>query len=139
MKVDYIDAHKEEFGVEPICAALTGTPAQIAPSTYYAAKSRPEAARTASDRDLTSRITQIHEENYSVYGARKVHAELSRRGTHVARCTVERLMRAAGLRGVVRAKSPRTTQPAAEHERPADLVERQFTADAANVLWVADI
>jgi putative transposase len=81
----------------------------------------------------------IHRENYGVYGARKVHAALLRRGWTVARCTVERLMRAAGLRGVVRAKSPRTTRPAPETARPADLVERQFTAHAPNLLWVADI
>ena len=81
----------------------------------------------------------IHEENYSVYGARKVHAALLRRGRPVARCTVERLMRAAGLRGVIRAKSPRTTRPAPETARPADLVKRQFTAQRPNQLWVADI
>jgi putative transposase len=81
----------------------------------------------------------IHQANYSVYGARKVHAALLRRGHTVARCTVERLMRAAGLRGVIRAKSPRTTRPDPETARPADLVKRQFTAQAPNQLWVADI
>ena len=139
MKVAYIDQHKEEFGVQPICDALRGTDAEIAPSTYYAAVCRPESARAARDRDLTEEITQIHADNYGVYGARKVHAALLRRGRAVARCTVERLMRAAGLRGVIRAKSPRTTRPAPETARPADLVERQFTAHAPNQLWVADI
>jgi len=129
----------DEFGVQPICEALQDTPGQIAPSTYYAAKSRPESARTVRDRELTEEIKQVHTENYGVYGARKVHAELLRRDVVVARCTVERLMRQAGLRGVIRAKSPRTTRPAPQTERPLDLVERHFAAEAPNVLWVADI
>lgn len=139
MKIDFVDEHKEEFGVQPICEALKDTPAQIAPSTYYAAKSRPEATRTVRDRELSEEIARVHEQNYGVYGARKVHAELVRSGVVVARCTVERLMRAAGLRGVSRAKSPRTTRPAPESGRPLDLVDRQFVAEAPNVLWVADI
>jgi putative transposase len=80
-----------------------------------------------------------HRANYGVYGARKIHAALLRRGHTVARCTVERLMRQAGLRGVIRAKNPRTTRPVPETARPADLVNRQFTAQAPNQLWVADI
>lgn len=81
----------------------------------------------------------IHRDNYGVYGARKIHAALRRAGKTVARCTVERLMRADGLRGVSRAKSPRTTRPAPETGRPADLVKRDFTATGPNELWVADI
>jgi putative transposase len=81
----------------------------------------------------------VHEDNYSVYGARKVWAELNRQGIDVARCTVERLMRETGLRGLLRDTSPRTTKPAAETGRPADLVERDFTATGPNVLWVADL
>ena len=81
----------------------------------------------------------IHRDNYGVYGARKIHAALRRKGRPVARCTVERLMRADGLRGVMRDKSPRTTRPAPETDRPRDLVERDFTADAPNQPWVADI
>ena len=81
----------------------------------------------------------IHRDNYGVYGARKIHAALRRKGRPVARCTVERLMRADGLRGVIRDKSPRTTRPAPETDRPRDLVERDFTADAPNQPWVADI
>ncbi|WP_329191336.1 IS3 family transposase [Streptomyces sp. NBC_01435] len=139
MKVAYIDQHKETFGVQPICDVLAETDAPIAPSTYYAAHSRPPSARSLRDAELTQEIRQIHTVNYGVYGARKVHAALVRKGHEVARCTVERLMRAAGLRGVIRAKSPRTTRPAPETDRPADLVERQFTATAPNQLWVADI
>ncbi|MER6611521.1 IS3 family transposase [Streptomyces sp. NPDC000927] len=139
MKVAYIDQYKETFGVQPICDVLAETDAPIAPSTYYAARTRPPSARSLRDEELTLQIRRIHEANYGVYGARKVHAALVREGFEVARCTVERLMRAAGLRGVIRAKSPRTTRPAPETARPADLVERQFTATAPNHLWVADI
>lgn len=139
MKVAYIDQHKETFGVQPICDALDGTDAEIAPSTYYAARDREPSARSRRDEKLTEKIHRIHKDNYGVYGARKIHAALRREGLTLARCTVERLMRAAGLRGVIRAKSPRTTRPAPETDRPRDLVERQFTATAPNQLWVADI
>jgi putative transposase len=88
---------------------------------------------------LTETITRVHAENYSVYGARKIWHELHRQDVEVARCTVERLMRAAGLRGLLRDKSPRTTRPAAETNRPADLVKRDFTAVRPNQLWVADL
>ena len=81
----------------------------------------------------------MHAENYGVYGARKVHAELGRRGHRVARCTVERLMRVAGLRGITRAKGPRTTIPGRGPETRPDLVDRNFTAEAPNRLWVCDI
>lgn len=139
MKVAFVDRHKEEHGVQPICDTLAATSAAIAPSTYYAAKTRPESARAVRDRELTEQITTVHRENYGVYGARKIHAQLQRQGMSVARCTVERLMRKAGLKGVVRGEVPRTTLPKAETDRPADLVERQFVADAPNQLWVADI
>ncbi|MGW0084758.1 IS3 family transposase [Streptomyces sp. NPDC003393] len=139
MKVAYIDQYKETFGVQPICDVLAETDAPIAPSTYYAARTRPPSARSLRDEEITREIRRIRGANYSVYGARKVHAALQREGFEVARCTVERLMRAAGLRGVIRAKSPRTTRPAPETDRPADLVERQFTVSAPNQLWVADI
>ncbi|WP_420854998.1 IS3 family transposase [Rhodococcus pseudokoreensis] len=141
VKVEFIDQFKGDHGVQPICDTLkdTDTDAAIAPSTYYAAKTRPESARSNRDRELTDQITAIHDHNYSVYGVRKVYAEMHRQGTPVARCTVARLMKEAGLKGIVRSKSPRTTRPAAETERPADLVERSFVADAPNQLWVADI
>ena len=130
----FVDKHREEHGVEPICKAL-----QIAPSTYYARRSRPESARAVSDRELGEKIGSIHAGNYGVYGARKIHKELHRQDIPAARCTVERLMRAKGLRGISRAKGPRTTKPAPETGRPADLVERRFQAAATNRLWVADI
>jgi putative transposase len=140
--VAFIDDHKDRFGVEPICRVLTEHGVRIAPSTYYARKTRPPSARSARDGQLLDRIVEIFYDprrGRGVYGARKVWHQLRREGVEVARCTVERLMRAAGLRGVIRAKSPRTTRPAPETDRPADLVERQFTASAPNQLWVADI
>ncbi|WIV60861.1 IS3 family transposase [Amycolatopsis nalaikhensis] len=139
MKVEFVDSQRETHGVQPVLRALEDTPAEIAPSTYYAAKTRPESVRAARDRELTEKIEQVHEDNYSVYGARKVWAELNRHGVEVARCTVERLMRETGLRGLLRDKSPRTTRPAAETRRPGDLVKRDFTATGPNQLWVADL
>lgn len=139
MKVAFVDSQREQHGVQPVMEALKQTPIEIAPSTYYALKSRPESARAARDRELVEQIERVHEDNYSVYGARKVWAELNRQGTEVARCTVERLMGEIGLRGLVRDKSPRTTRPAPETGRPGDLVKRDFTATRPNELWVADI
>ncbi|MFB9321949.1 IS3 family transposase [Cryptosporangium minutisporangium] len=141
--IDYIDQHKHQFGVEPICAAFRDAGVSIAPSTYYAARSRPVSARASRDEEVTAVIRQIHEENYGVYGVRKVYAELARRGgvngRPVARCTVARLMRAAGLRGLVRGRSPITTRPGKGPDARPDLVQRQFTAPGPNTLWVADI
>ncbi|WP_460709137.1 IS3 family transposase, partial [Myceligenerans halotolerans] len=139
MKVEFVDSQRDEHGVQPVLEALKKTPAQIAPSTYYAHKTRPASARSVRDEALIEVIAQVHDVNYGVYGARKVWHELNRAGHEVARCTVERLMRKAGLRGVLRDKSPRTTKPAPETGRPTDLVERDFTATAPNRLWVADI
>ncbi len=140
MKVAFVEAHRDEHGVEPICAALEGTDAQIAPSTYYAHRSRPPSARAVRDAELTEEIKHVHKHNLGVYGARKVHAELVRKGHGVARCTVERLMRAEGLRGIPREKTRKTTHSdGAESPRPEDKVNRQFVADAPNRLWVADL
>ncbi len=139
MIVDYIDGHRAKHGVEPICAVLTEAGTQIAPSTYYAAKTRPASARAVSDADTTQVIKQVHAQNYGVYGIRKVHAELNRQGHQVARCTVARLMRRAGLHGISRAKGPRTTIPGAGPDTRPDLVQRAFTATAPDQLWVADI
>jgi putative transposase len=139
LKVAFVDSYQAEYGVQPVLQALEDTPAQIAPSTYYAAKTRPASARSRRDTALIEMIKKIHAENYGVYGARKIWHELQRRGVRVARCTVERLMRENGLRGLLRDKSPRTTRPAAETDRPRDLVKRDFTATGANQLWVADL
>ncbi|MEJ5946560.1 IS3 family transposase [Pseudokineococcus basanitobsidens] len=129
-----MDAHKDRFGVEPICTVL-----QVAPSTYYAAKTRPPSARSVTDAATTEVIKAVHEDNYGVYGPRKVHAEMVRRGHRVARCTVERLMAATGLRGLSRAKGPRTTVPGTGPDTRPDLVQRKFRATGPDQLWVADI
>lgn len=112
---------------------------QIAPSTYYAFKTRPPSRRSVRDEQLLVQIRRVHAENFGVYGARKLHAQLHREGLAVARCTVERLVRAAGLRGISRAKGLRTTISGPGPETRPDLVERDFTATAPNQLWVADI
>ncbi|WP_104131173.1 IS3 family transposase [Cryobacterium sp. M91] len=132
--IRFIDENKHDFGVEPICKEM-----QIAPSTYYAATSRPPSKRSKTDGETVVKITDVHKKNYGVYGARKVHAQLKRDGHPVARCTVERLMRREGLRGITRSRSPRTTIPGPLSDRPEDLVRRAFTAPAPNCLWVADI
>ena len=111
----YIDAHKEEFGVEPICTVL-----QFAPSTYYAAKSRPPSARALSDQRLGQEIQRIHEENYGVYGIRKVWHQIRREGEQVGRDQVGRIMATLGLEGVRRGKAKRTTIPNELAERPSD-------------------
>jgi putative transposase len=118
---------------------LTDAGAKIAPSTYYAARSRPPSARAVRDEQLRAQIRRVHAANYGVYGARKVWHQLRREGCAVARCTVERLMRADGLCGVVRGKTRRTTTPAELAARPGDLLERDFSAPAPNRRWVADI
>ena len=134
-----MDEHRESFGVEPICEQLP-----IAPSTYYEYKRRqrePErcSVRSRRDAELSEVIGRVHEENYGVYGARKVWRQLHRQGVRVARCTVERLMRQEGLKGVVRGAKQRTTVSEENAHRPADLVDRQFHATAPNRLWLADI
>jgi transposase InsO family protein len=140
--VEFVAAHRDEHGVEPICAALQGTAAHIAPSTFHAhtGPTRQPSARAVRDAELVEEIKTVHRENLGVYGARKVHKELGRRGHRVARCTVERLMRVEGLRGIRREKTRKTTHSeGAETPRPADLVQRHFLATAPNQLWVADL
>jgi len=132
--VKFIEEHRERWGVEPICRVL-----QFAPATYYAARTRPASARELWDRELKPEIQRIWNENFRVYGADKVWAQLRREGYRVARCTVERLMRDLGLRGVVRGKTPRTTLVEDGATRPVDLVDRNFVAPAPNRLWVADL
>jgi putative transposase len=132
--IAYIDAHRERFGVEPICRAL-----QFARRTYWATKQRRPSARSVRDAELRPMIERVHRENFGVYGAAKVWAQLNREDQHVARCTVERLMRDLGLRGAVRGKPVRTTFAADAADRPRDLVDRKFTALAPNRLWVADL
>lgn len=130
----FIDTHRTRFGVEPICRVL-----QFAPSTYYAACKRGPSVRQQRDEQLSVEVQRVYRAHFGVYGARKVWRQLLREGMAVARCTVERLMRALGLSGAVRGKGRRTTVPAETAQRPADLVERNFSAPAPNRLWVADL
>ena len=112
---------------------------QFAPSTYYAARSRPPSARKLHDEELKAEIARVHEENRRVYGADKVWTQLNREGIKVARCTVERLMRELGIYGVRRGRKWKTTIADVTSLRPADLVERNFRVEAPNRLWVADL
>ena len=130
----FIEEKRATYGVEPICAVLP-----IAPSTFYAARSRPPSARALRDADLVEQIRRAYGASRRRYGPRKVWRQLRREGISVARCTVERLMRKEGLRGVVRGKKVFTTRPDETSPRPDDLVRRDFTASAPNRLWVADL
>ena len=150
--IAYIDQHREEFGVEPICTALAQAGAKIAPSTYYAAKTRLPSKRAVADAALDERIVAVFEANYRVYGVRKMWKALNRQDRldehgrltgekypAVPRCTVARRMKALGLRGAVAGdhKKPRTTIPALDH--PEDALNRDFSAPAPDTRWVADI
>jgi putative transposase len=139
--VDFIDEHRSVYGVEPICRVLP-----IAPATYYLHRGRREdpetrPARAQRDEALAGAIRRVWDESFAgVYGAEKVWRQLGREGVTVARCTVERLMRQAGLRGAVRGRAFKVTTVADESaRRPADLVERDFRAQHPNQLWVADL
>ena len=151
--IAYVDQHKEQFGVEPICTALTEAGATIAPSTYYAAKTRPPPKRAVADALLDARITALFEENYRVYGVRKMWKALNRQQVldehgrptgqvypPVPRCAVARRMKALGFKGAVAGghKKPVTTIPGVDH-RPEDALNRDFSAAAPDTRWVADI
>jgi transposase InsO family protein len=140
MMVRFIDAHRDTYGVEPICDVLP-----IAHSLYYELRARqdnPERRppRARRDERLSCQIQRAWHEEHEVYGARKVWRHLRRQGEPVARCTVERLMHQLGLHGVVRGrKVKRTTRPDTDAVRPRDLVSRRFVATRPNQLWVADL
>ena len=136
---DRVSVDGLRWGVEPICAVLSDQGTPIAPSTYYDARDRAPSRQTLRDEQLKDDISRVHQDNYGVYGARKVWLALNREGIAVARCTVERLMRELGLQGVRRGGVTRRTtiaDPAAA--RPADLVERQFSPRQPDATWVAD-
>ena len=135
--VRFIDAHRGTYGVEPICREVP-----IAPSTYYEQKRRhaTPSRRARRDAALGPEIQRVWDEQFQVYGAKKVWKQLNREGIPVARCTVARLMRGLGLQGAVRGRAfQTTTQPQTDAARPADLVERDFTATRPNQLWVSDL
>ena len=132
----YIDEHRGRFGVEPICRTL-----DVSASAYYQ-RARPAARsrRAVEDERLLGRIRELHAANYYAYGSRRMWNALTRAGEPVARCRVERLMRAHGICGAKRRGKPwRTTTPDPAARRRPDLVERDFTAAGPNELWVADI
>ena len=138
--IAFIDAHRAEYGVESICEQLP-----IAPSTYYEHKAREIdpariPPRVRRDRELKVDIQRVWDENFQVYGVRKVWRQLSREEIAAARCTVERLMRQLNLRGAVRGRAFKTTTVGDEQlRRPADLVNRSFIAQRPNALWVSDL
>jgi transposase InsO family protein len=138
--VAFVDAHRDGDGVESICTQLP-----IAPSTYYAHKAQTRdparrSARAQRDATLRTEIQRIWDENHQVYGVIKVWKELGRQALPTARCTVARLMRALGLRGATRGRAfTVTTRGDETTARPADLVQRAFTATHPNQLWVADL
>ena len=134
MTVRYIDEHRGQFGVEPICKEL-----QVAPSTYYAAKSRLPSARALRDAALMATLAALWAANFRVYGVRKLWKAARRAGEDVGRDQVARLMRRAGIEGLRKGKKRRTTRPDPAADRHPDLVERDFSADAPNRLWVSDI
>jgi len=135
----FVDEHRETYGVEPICSELP-----IAPSTYYEQKARQAdpsrlPARVRRDTVLCKQIERVWDKSRKLYGARKVWRQLHRENIKVARCSVERLMCRLGIAGVTRGRKPQTTIPDELALRPADLVQRDFTATRPNQLWVADL
>ena len=136
----FIDAHRDRFGVEPICDVLREHGVGIAPNTYWVARRRPPSKRVVRDAELMVEIQRVFDENLFVYGADKIWTQLNRENIRVARCTVERLMRQMGLCGARRGKTFTVTTTSDDRlERPPDLVDRQFRAPAPNRLWVADL
>jgi putative transposase len=134
----FVDAYRSAYGIEPICKVL-----EIAPSTYHAharRRAHPETApaRVKRDAKLRVEIQRVFDENFQVYGARKVWRQLQREGHDVARCTVERLMQGMGLEGVIRGRKVRTTVSDKAAPCPLDHVNRQFMAQRPNALWVSD-
>ena len=135
----FIEANRAEFGVEPICTVLSSAGLQVAPSTYYAARSRPPSARAVRDLVLITALVALWTDNYHVYDARKLWKTARRAGYDVGRDQVARLMRIAGIQGVRRGKRVRTTKADPAAARHPDLVGRDFTATAPDQLWVTDL
>ena len=138
--IAFVDEHRGEFGVEPVCETI-----EIAPSTYYETKRQQWEPQRRSDRRrrdevLEVEVQRVFDDNLGVYGVRKVWIQANREGIEVAKCTVRRLMRQMGLQGATRGKAfKKTTVVDPGAVRPADLVNRQFTASAPNQLWVSDL
>ena len=130
----FIEERKADFGVEPICQTLG-----VSASAYYQRATGERSERSLEDERLLAQIRRVHEDNYECYGSRRVWKALLREGIEVARCTVERLMSTNGIRGAKRRGKPwRTTTPDPAGQDAPDLVERDFTAETPNRLWVVD-
>jgi putative transposase len=128
----YVQEHRERFGVEPVCRVLG-----VSASAYYQRATRQRSARQVEDERLLMRIREVHEANYCAYGYRRTWKALTRAGERAPRCRVQRLMRAHGIQGAKRRGKPwRTTTP--DPRRRPDLVNRDFTAEHPNQLWIAD-
>lgn len=130
----FIEAKRDRFSVELTCQALGASP-----STYYAGRRRPPSARAITDAWLHEEIERVFKDNYSVYGVRKIWHQLHREGISIGRCRVARLMDEAGMQGARRGKTKFTTRRDEKASRPPDLVDRDFSAEAPNRLWVADL
>ena len=140
MIVDYIDAHRDEFGVEPICRVLSEHGCQIAPSTYYARKRRPPSARATRDAAMMQILMVLWVANRKVYGAHKLWKAARRAGHEIGRDQVARLMRAMEIEGVSRRRRKVfTTVADPDAVRAPDLVNRNFTVDRPDALWVTDL
>jgi putative transposase len=134
VRVAFIDAHRDRWPVAAMCRAIG-----LSERTYHARKHRPPSARAVRDEYLKSEIDRVFKANYSCYGARRIWIALRREDIGVSRCAVERLMAAMGVTGVQRGKKRYTTVADADAARPPDLVNRQFSAERPNELWLADI
>lgn len=138
--IAFIDTHRDQFGVELICRILRAAiPGFLSSRGYRAVRTRAPSDREIRDEQLIADLRTVHQQNYSVYGVKKMHRAMRRRGWQVGREQTRRLMRKAGLRGVERGKPVFTTVTDPADQRPADLVNRQFKAGKPNRLWVADI
>lgn len=131
--IRFIDEHKADYGIESICNELP-----IAVSTYYDNKTRQPSARELSDAELRPEVERVFESNYRVYGRRKIWAQLNREGIQIGRDRCERLMKQAGIAGVVRGRKPRTTVSDAKAPRAPDLVDRDWAVESPNRIWVTD-
>lgn len=138
--IAFIDSHRDQFGVELICRTLRAAIVGFMTSRgYRAAKTRAASARSVRDELLIGELKAVHEQNFSIYGVKKMHVAMKRRGWTLGREQTRRLMKKAGLRGVQRGKPVFTTVPDPAATVPADLVDRHFAATLPNRLWVADI
>ena len=138
--IDFNDMYRDQFGVELICRILwAAIPGFLTSRGYRAARTRPASDREIGDEQLIADLRTVHQRNFSVYGVKKMHVAMTKRGWQVGREQTRRLMRKAGLRGVQRGKPLFTTLSDPADQRPADVVNRQFSAPAPNILWAADI